>query len=59
MFVEQLREWVKVLRGESEAEVLASAREATLVLELVEACRSHGKLWQSPWSSTKREKLYE
>jgi predicted dehydrogenase len=59
MFVEQLREWVKVLRGESEAEVLASVRDAKLVLELVEACRSDGKVWQSPWNSTKREKLYE
>jgi predicted dehydrogenase len=59
MFVEQLREWARVLRGKSEADVLAIGRDATAVLELVGACRSHGKIWQPPWSSTEREKLYE
>jgi predicted dehydrogenase len=59
MFIEQLREWARVLRGESKADVLATGRDATLVLELVEACRGHGKMWQHPWSSTEREKLYE
>jgi predicted dehydrogenase len=59
MFVEQLREWVRVLRGRSEAGVLATGRDAAIVLELVEGCRSQGKIWQPPWSSTEREKLSE
>jgi UDP-N-acetylglucosamine 3-dehydrogenase len=59
MFVEQLREWVRVLRGKSEGDVLATGRDAALVLELVEACRSQGRIWQPPWSSTEREKLLE
>lgn len=59
MFIEQLREWVRVLRGKSEGDVLATGRDATGVLELVEACRRHGKIWQLPWSSAEREKLYE
>jgi len=59
MFVEQLREWVKVLHGKSEGSILASGRDAALVLKLVEACRSHGRIWEPPWSSMKREEFYE
>jgi len=59
MFVEQLREWVRVIRGRSAASVLATGGDAAIVLELVEACRSQGKIWQPPWSSTEREKLSE
>lgn len=59
MFVEQLREWAQVLHGKSEADVLASGEDATRVLELVEAFRSHGKIWRLPWDLTEREKLYE
>jgi predicted dehydrogenase len=57
MFVEQLREWVRVLRGKSKGDVLATGTDAALVLELVEACRSQGKNWLPPWSLPEREKL--
>jgi predicted dehydrogenase len=54
MFVEQLHEWARVLRGKSEGQVLATGRDAARVLQLVEDCRSQGKTWQQSWSSVTR-----
>jgi predicted dehydrogenase len=53
MFVKQLREWSKSLRGESRENVLATAADAQSVLELVETWRDHGKAWEPEWSSTR------
>jgi predicted dehydrogenase len=53
MFVKQLREWSKSLRGESRENVLATASDAQSVLELVETWRDHGKAWEPGWSSTR------
>ena len=53
MFVKQLREWSKSLRGESRENVLATASDAQSVLELVETWRDHGKAWEQGLSSTR------
>jgi predicted dehydrogenase len=53
MFVKQLREWSKSLRGGSRDNVLATAEGAQSVLELVETWRDHGKTWEPEWSSTR------
>jgi predicted dehydrogenase len=53
MFVRQLREWIRILRGESRENVLATGADATSVLELVEAWRDHGHAWEPRWSSTR------
>ena len=50
MFVKQLREWSNSLRGGSRENVLATARGAQSVLELVETWRDHGKTWEPRWA---------
>ena len=52
MFVKQLREWIRTLRGESQENVLATGADAMSVLELVETWRDHGEGWQPQWNST-------
>jgi hypothetical protein len=48
MFIEQLRQWAKVLDGSAKECSLARGREAIEVLSLVENCRLGGVL-QLPW----------
>ena len=49
MFVEQLREWVKILRDTPKGDMLATGKNALNVLKLVEACRTHGTIFQPLW----------
>jgi hypothetical protein len=55
MFVKQLRDWSKSLRGKSREKLLATASDADAqsVLELVETWRDHGKAWEPEWSSSR------
>jgi predicted dehydrogenase len=52
MFIRQLREWIRSLRGDAQENVLATGADAKSVLELIQSWRDHGERWQPRWNST-------